>query len=513
MQNKLIYSSRRIEWQRFATDISIWKNDTLAENRLYDDFKNIIEGLLSRGSRYYPIQYKEEIIQDVCLYTFQKILGKIKDQYKNNEMAVFNFVQKGIQLRLSCSIKDFKRLEKDKTCKLPEEMLICNKPKVEDILIDKQYELYVYGRAIELLKLQFSEDNKAQLILNCIADNNLHYILLKQELFYRDFKISNSYPYRNKLCKAFRFFIKEILKEDHMKEDIFDDVLEEDDNEDFDFDFDDDDEEDEEEERREIEEDEEDEEETKKPFIVEEEDIEVQASDCVGSTKEKNISEVLTSSEICSPDTDGEIAKKILDTMVTDWVNKAHQLGAIINRVHQHFKKERNEFERWLEKHVKMKYPMAMNYKRIGKMKTETIDELLNKGFSSLHTIKLLSLKGEDKQLEFLKEEKHEIDDMGRQVKTEEMTAKDVQDAIKILNKKPDKETSRTEDFMKIMKKLDSSLNKICESWDDDVVYNKDIDISELSEDEIEIAKSALRQLNSSSDDLTNLMKKLFKGK
>jgi hypothetical protein len=227
------------------------------------------------------------------------------------------------------------------------------------------------------------------------------------------------------------------------------------------------------------------------------------------SIKAIKAEKVLTTTPEFDPEIDGDTASELMKNMGRLWIEKAVILGEIISRAKDFYQKDKGGLEDWLEGFCRIKYPMAMQLIRVSKMQQETINLIIERGFTSSHVIKLLSLKYEEEQVDFLELEEHPIDEDDTLVKTAEMTAKDVQDAIKLINKKPEPEISPTEEFFKVIKAIESVLDKTSDAFAEYVVDNDSIDLSELSQAQIGVLESARRLMKAQTEDYLNVMKKL----
>lgn len=218
----------------------------------------------------------------------------------------------------------------------------------------------------------------------------------------------------------------------------------------------------------------------------------------------------LTASEEFDPEIDGDTASSLVKNMGRLWVDKAVILGEVIARSKDFFAKDKGGFQDWLTEYCRIKYPMAMQLIRVSKLNPDTVQKIIDRGFTSSHVIKLLSLKYEEQQSSFLEVEQHPIDEDETMVLTREMTPKDVQDAIKIINKKPDPEISKTMEFFKVIKAIESVLDKTAEDFTKYVLENDDIDITELTDGQVAVLSSARRLMKAQTDDYLAVMKKVM---
>jgi hypothetical protein len=113
------------------------------------------------------------------------------------------------------------RIRKYNSCKKKEEkaffsyltMLKCGENDIlfDEVLEDIDYVQQILDEALDSLKNDLADDAQSILILDCIKNNNLYYILMDVKSFSREFNINDSFKFKHKLCNLFIDKLKDML--------------------------------------------------------------------------------------------------------------------------------------------------------------------------------------------------------------------------------------------------------------------------------------------------------------
>lgn len=214
----IISSNTGINWNCLSEDIFIWLDtkDEVVANRLYGCFKNICTGLMRKQVTWYPKDLEEEIIQDVCCNAFEKILPKLDKNYRSNSTVIYMFVQGGMKYCLrdrSRHYNEVKQREEKAVHSYRTKLKSTVQIDFENKVQDEEYTQRILDETLESMKMELADDPRSILILDCIKNNNLYYLLIDVKCFYQDFNINDNFTFKHKLCNLFRSEVKKVLRE------------------------------------------------------------------------------------------------------------------------------------------------------------------------------------------------------------------------------------------------------------------------------------------------------------
>jgi hypothetical protein len=427
---------------------------------------------------------------------------------------VYDYIQKGIYFSLTDIVNKYnlKENNKNKGVFSQQSMLLCKSEKcsIENEILESDFINRAQKEAMKNTRLLLNDNkNRLGIVLDYIEENNLYDILLDFQEFAKVFDLKTFTKY--KICGTYQIEMKKVLTRELEGEKMFEFDDTEFDCEDSEFDtaeIDDDD--------------------IEMPFDIEDEDedepvigVEVELIPTPEKPKRTPKKKVivteditpevsLVSSENFSPDLDGERASKIVKRMGTHWITSANELGKIIYRAKLHFGKVKQEFEHWLQIHCKIAYSTGMSLIKVGQMSDKAIALMLENNFTSTHVTKLQSLQFEEQQIEFLEEEKHQIDEEGTEIETKKMTAKEVQAAIRLINQKPEPVKTPSEMFFDICKKLDAFLSNNTDEFVSSAIDNNKVKPEVFTPECIAIIKNLSNTLKWYNEDFAKKVEKLF---
>ncbi len=210
------------------------------------------------------------------------------------------------------------------------------------------------------------------------------------------------------------------------------------------------------------------------------------------------------------PGLHGDILNAMISKMSRIWADQASVIGKILKVAHKkHFTGAKQEFEYWVNKKLRMSYQTAMFYIKVGEWSDDIIQLIKRVDFTSTHVKFLPKLKHDFAVKDFLEKEEHIIDFSGTKKKTDKMSAKDVQSAIKVMFKEEEPEETNEEKFLNAIHKISKFLTDNYADFRLDIFENK-IKEGEFTSEQIVAIRNLSVALAHFSNDYTEAIKEKF---